>query len=83
MLVVISSEKLDFNFALGQPAEEILNGLRSAFIDSQGEETFLRASKVIVTEENFYNVIKDRYGPTLIGEHIDHLYDLIDAHLAI
>jgi hypothetical protein len=83
MLIIISSKKLNFNFALGQPSQEILDGLRSEFIDTQGEETFLRASKVIVTEENFYNVIKDRYGPTLIGEHIDNLYDLIDAHLAI
>ena len=83
MLVFMSSEKLNFNFTLGQPSQEVLDGLRSAFIDSQGEETFLKASKIIITEENFYNVIKDRYGPTLIGEHIDNLYDLIDAHLAI
>jgi hypothetical protein len=83
MLILISSEKLDFEFSLSQPAIEIQEGLKSAFIDSFGAEIFSRASKVIVVEENFHNVIKDRYGPTLIGEHNDSIYDLIDSHLSV
>ena len=48
-----------------------------------GYEFLLKTSKIIVVEDNFYNVIKDRYGPTLIGEINDQIYDLIDAHLSI
>tara|TARA_R110001592_G_scaffold130031_5_gene343066 strand:- start:15309 stop:15560 length:252 start_codon:yes stop_codon:yes gene_type:complete len=83
MLILINSEKLDFQFSLSQPAIEIQEGLRAAFIDSFGAEVFSRASKVIVVEENFHNVIKDRYGPILIGEHNDSIYNLIDNHLSV
>lgn len=83
MLILISSSKLSFKFSLNQSGSEILDGLRSSFIEKEGDLIFGKAAKVIVVEENFYHVIKDRYGPTLIGEHIDSLYDLIDEHLLV
>ena len=58
MLILASSSKIGFEFSLGQPSQEVLDGL----------------------VENF---IKDRYGPTLIGEHIDFLDETIERHLAI
>ncbi len=83
MLVLISSDKLNFNFSFDQPHNETLEGLRKAFIEKEGQEVYSRCAKIIVVEENFYNVIKDRYGPPLIGEHIDSIYDLIDSHLGV
>jgi hypothetical protein len=84
MLILISSDKLDFEFTFNQSSSDALEGLRESFIKKEGDTIFGKAAKVIVIEgENFYHVIKDRYGPTLIGEHIDHLYDLIDEHLVI
>lgn len=83
MLIIIKSDKLDFNFSFNQPANEVLEGLRSSFLEKFGAEVFARASKIIVIEDNFYNIIKDRYGPTLIGEINDQIYDLIDSHLSV
>lgn len=83
MLVLVSSDKLNFEFSMGQPQNEILEGLRHCFIESFGQEIFGKASKIIIVEENFHNIIKDRYGPTLIGEHNDSIYDLIDSHLSV
>jgi len=83
MLIALSSSKLNFKFSLGQPANEILDGLTEKFIEKYGEEIYTKASKIIIVEENFYNVIKDRYGPALIGEHNDFLDDVIHQHLLV
>lgn len=83
MLILISSDDLDFQFTLNQDHNEVLNGLRSAFIDKFGEDIYTKAAKVVVVENHFYNVIKDRYGNPIIGEHNDNVYDMIDAHLSI
>ena len=83
MLILISSDKLDIEFSLGDAADHTVNELRKTFIEKYGEEVYTKASKVVVVEDNFYNVIKDRYGPVLVGEHNDFLDDLIDSHLAV
>jgi len=83
VLIALSSQKLGFEFALGQPSQEILDGLTENFIEKYGEEVYTKASKIVIVEENFYNVIKDRYGPTLIGEHNDFLEDVIHEHLLV
>ena len=83
MLILVSSSKIGFEFSLGQPSQEVLDGLVENFIEKYGEEVYTKAAKIIISEPNFYNVIKDRYGPTLIGEHIDFLDETIERHLAI
>lgn len=83
MLVIVSSDSLGFEFSLGQPSQEILDGLTENFIEKFGEEVYTKAAKIIITEANFYNIIKDRYGPTQIGEHLDFLQETINQHLAV
>lgn len=83
MLILISSDKLNFEFTLSQPQGETLEGLRQAFINKEGEETYAKASKIIVVENHFHNIIKDRYGPPLIGEHNDNLEEVIFSHLNV
>ena len=83
MLILLSSDKLDFSHSLGQPADEAENGLREKFIEKYGEEVYTKASKVVIVEDNFFNVLKDRYGPKLIGEHNDFLDEMIERHLAV
>ena len=83
MLILISSDELDFEFAFNQDHNEVLNGLRSAFISKFGEDIYTKAAKIVIVEKHFYNVIKDRYGNPIIGEHNDNVYDMIDAHLSI
>lgn len=83
MLILISSDDLDFEFTFDQDHQEILNGLRSAFIEKHGEDVYTRAAKIVVVENHFFNIIKDRYGNPIIGEHNDNIYDMMDAHLSI
>jgi len=83
MIILLSSDKLDFSFSLGQPSTEVEDGLRKKFIEKYGEEAYTKASKVVIVEENFFNVIKDRYGPKLIGEHNDFLDEMIERHLSV
>lgn len=83
MLIAVSSSQLGFEFSLGQPAQEISDGLTEKFIEKFGEEVYTKASKIIIVEENFYNIIKDRYGPPQIGEHNDFLQETINQHLAV
>tara|TARA_Y100001963_G_C6642348_1_gene381614 strand:- start:99 stop:377 length:279 start_codon:yes stop_codon:yes gene_type:complete len=83
MIILLNSSKLGFEFTLGQPSDTVLDGLRQKFIEKFGEEVYTKAAKIVIVEENFYNVIKDRYGPSLIGEHNDFLDEAIYQHLAV
>lgn len=83
MIVLIPSKELDFKFTFDQSEEEIREGLRQAFLARFGQEVLSLAGKVIITEKNFYHVIKNRYGNPIIGEHIDLLQDCIDEHLLV
>jgi len=83
MLILLNSSKLNFEFSLGQPSSDILDGLTEKFIEKFGEDVYTKASKIVIVEENFYNIIKDRYGPSLIGEHNDFLEELTTQHLSI
>ena len=83
MLVLCSASSLGFEFSLNQPSQEILDGLSEKFIEKYGEEVYIKAVKIIISEPNFFNVIKDRYGPTLIGEDIESLGECVEQHLII
>ena len=83
MLVLVNSSDLDFEFTFDQNESVVLDGLRSNFIKRYGEDCFLRAGKIIIIEKHFHNIIKNRYGPTLIGEHNDLLDDSMGDYLSI
>lgn len=83
MIILIPSKDLNFEFGFDQPESEIREGLRQAFLQKFGVEIMSLASKIIITEKNFYHIIKDRYGNPIIGEHIDMLQDCIDQHLLV
>jgi hypothetical protein len=83
MLILLSSSELNVQLGLGDPQAEAIDQFRNNFIEKYGEEVYTKASKIVIVEENFFNVIKDRYGPVLIGEHNDFLDDLIERHLDV
>ena len=83
MLCMVASSKLSFEFSLGQPEGDILNGLRAAFVKQYGEDTYLKATMIIIREENFFNIIKNIYGVPFVGQHNDLLEDIIQEHLGI
>ena len=81
MLVLVSAEKLEFEFSLGQREANVLDGLRQSFIEKYGEEIYTKSAMIIVREENFFNIIKDIYGVPYIGHHNDFLDETIEKHL--
>lgn len=83
MLVIVSSSKLNFDFTFNQKESEVIEGLRSAFIDKFGQDVYAQAAKIIVVEKHFLNVIKDRYGPSIAGDSIEALDELIDSHILV
>ena len=83
MLILISSSKLDYTPSLDQGHRETLELLKDSLLKKEGADVFGRATKIVIVEGDFYHVIKDRYGPILIGEHISQLDDLIDSHLNV
>jgi hypothetical protein len=83
MIVIVNSKKIGMESSFNQPESETLDDLRQSFIEKFGEDVYTRASKVIIVEENFFNIIKDRYGPVQIGEHNDFLSEVINQHLEV
>ena len=83
MLIITSIEDLGFESKFDQPSHEVLNEMRACFESKYGKEVYGRSSKIIVMEKHFYNIIKDKYGPPLIGEHVDGLWDDIDSFLSV
>lgn len=83
MLIVLNSNKINHSASFDQNDADVLTEFRQKFIEKYGEETYTKAGKIIIVEENFFNVIKDRYGPPIIGEHNDMLADVITQHLAV
>ncbi len=83
MLIITSVEDLGFKVQFDQPSNEVLDELRISFQSKYGKEIYGKSDKIIVFENNFFNIIKNRYGPSLIGEHMDDFDSEIDSYLAI
>ncbi len=83
MLCIVPSAKLDFSFSLNQSPLEILEGLVSSFVHIYGEDVYTKATMIIIKEEHFFNVIKNIYGVTYVGQHNDLLDEAISKHLSV
>jgi len=84
MIIVEKASELNFRFGLGQTQDYIINGLEQAFIEKHGREIFGSASLIIIVEnENFYHVVKNKYYPRISGELMDNLCSNIMYNLEV
>tara|TARA_R100000008_G_scaffold45674_1_gene26827 strand:- start:1933 stop:2184 length:252 start_codon:yes stop_codon:yes gene_type:complete len=83
VICVVSSTKLPFEFTLDQSPLAILEGLTSSFVEKYGEEVFAKATMIIIKEEHFFNVIKNIYGVTYVGQHNDLFDEALEKHLEV
>ena len=83
MICVVSSTKLPFEFTLDQSPLTILEGLTRSFVEKYGEEVFAKATMIVIKEEHFFNVIKNIYGVTYVGQHNDLLDEALEKHLEV
>ena len=74
MIIIEQARKLNFRFGFGQTQDYIIGGLEKAFVEKHGEKLFGEASLIIIVEnENFYHVIRNKYFPRISGELMDNL----------
>jgi len=85
MLIFTSISKLNFNLAFNQDSVAVTEELTEAFIAKYGLPTFERADKIIVVEDKFYHVLKDKFGPQIVGEFVEEntLDDIINEYLTL
>ena len=84
MIIIEKASRLNFRFGFGQTQDYIINELEKSFIEKHGQELFATASLIIVIEnENFYHVIKNKYYPRISGELMDNLCGNIIDNLEI
>tara|TARA_B110000495_G_C22602986_1_gene360443 strand:- start:60 stop:314 length:255 start_codon:yes stop_codon:yes gene_type:complete len=74
MILIEKAENLNFTFGFNQTQDFILDGLEKAFVEKYGRDLLSKASLVIIIEnENFYHVVRDKYYTRISGEFIDNL----------
>lgn len=85
MLALVCSTKLSFNAGLNQGFEESMSIFTEAFISKYSLESYNRADKIVIVEDKFYHVIKDKYGPPIIGEYLedDSIDNLFNEYLTL
>jgi len=85
MLVITPISKLNFKAAFNQDSTALMENLTNAFLDKYTLESFERADKIIILEDKFYHVLKDKYGPQIVGEFLEEntLDDIIDEYLTL
>lgn len=84
MILIEKAENLNFTFGFNQTQDFILDGLEKAFIEKYGRDLLSKASLVIIIEnENFYHVVRDKYYTRISGEFIDNLCEDVLKNLKI
>ena len=71
MFIISPSTKLDFKLTFNQDFDTIIGGYTNSFISEYGIEIFNKADKIVIVEEKFYNIIKNKFGPQLVGEFLE------------
>ena len=85
MLVILPIEKLNVRLTLNQSSDTLIDDLTAAFITRYGTETFEKADQIVIIEDKFFNIIKDKMGPQIIGEFLEEtsFNDIIDKYLTL
>ena len=83
MICVVPSKRLDFQFSFDQSPIEILEGLVKAFVSKYGEEVYTKATMIVIKEDHFFNVIKNIYGVTFVGQENALLDETLETHLSV
>lgn len=82
MIILENISEYKFRLGFNQTQDFIIDSLEKEFKDKHGEELYGKCSLIIIIEnENFYHVIKNKYKTRLSGELISNLFNDIESHL--
>ena len=82
MIIIDKIENYNFNFGFGQTQDYIINSLEILFKEKHGDKFFNEASLVIIVEnENFYHVIRNKHKVRVSGELMHNLNNDMQSHL--
>mgnify|MGYP007072013269 CR=1 FL=1 len=82
MIIIEKIENYNFNFGFGQTQDYIINSLEALFKAKYGDKFFNESSLIIIVEnENFYHVIRNKHKVRVSGELMRNLYNDIESHL--
>ena len=82
MILIEELASYSFTFSLGQTQDFIIDSLEKEFKSKHGEELFSKCSLIILVEnENFYHVIKNKYKTRVSGELMQNFYKDVESHL--
>ena len=82
MIIIENLNNYNFRFGFGQTQDYIINSLETLFKEKHGELLFNQASLIVLIEnENFYHVIRNKHKVRVSGEIMQNLYNDIESHL--
>ncbi|MDB4348302.1 hypothetical protein OAA62_00145 [bacterium] len=83
MILIEKLNSYSFSFGFNQNQDFIINSLEQEFISKHGQDLFNRCGLIILIEnENFYHVIRNKHKVRVSGELMDNLLNDISSHLA-
>jgi hypothetical protein len=82
MILIEDASSYNFTFSFGQTQDFIINSLEENFKSKHGDELFNKCTLIILIEnDNFYHVIKNKYKTRVSGELMQNFYNDIESHL--
>ena len=82
MIIIEDLSDYKFRFGFNQTQDFIIDSLEKEFKEKHGEELYSKCSLIILIEnENFYHVVKNKYKTRVSGELMRNLYNDIESHL--
>jgi hypothetical protein len=82
MIIIEKIENYNFHFGFGQTQDYIINSLETLFKEKHGDKLFNEASLIIIVEnENFYHVIRNKHKVRVSGELMHNLNNDMQSHL--
>jgi len=82
MIIIDNINEYNFKLGFNQTQDFIINSLEEQFINKNGKELFNKCSLIIIVEnENFYHVIRNKYKIRVSGELMSNLNKDLDQHL--
>jgi len=82
MIIIDNIKNYNFQFGFNQTQDFILNSLEEEFRLKHGNSFFYENSLIIIVEnEKFYHVIRNKHKIRVSGELLDNLISDINSHL--
>lgn len=82
MIIIENLDDYNFRFGFNQTQDYIIDSLERLFKEKHGENLFNQCSLIILVEnDNFYHVIRNKHKVRVSGELMRNLQDDIESHL--